>query len=376
MLQSLKNIWTLTLKEFQSLLSDRAMLGIITIIFTVAVIAITNGVSIDVKNATVAVVDHDRSPLSQRITSALLSPYFQPPVLFEDMAEAHAAMDKAEYIFIMDIPPHFEEDVLKARHPAIQITADATALSQAGVGFVYLQQIISEETLRYFQLANPAQFLPMKPVINVSFNPNTDSRWYLAVMNVATFTFMLAMLLVGAAVIRERERGTMEHLLVMPITANEIAAAKIIANSTVIALAALASMQFVVKGILAIPISGSLALFALGIIVFLFSATALGVLLATTAPTMPQFILLMLPMYIVLRLISGGETPLASMPNWLQTVSQASPMTQFVEYSSAVLFRNADITLVQKPLFIMAMMGVLFLVLALSHFRSMLDKQG
>lgn len=371
-----RNTLTLTLKEFRSLLSDAVMMGLIIVIFTVAVIAIAKGISIEVRNASVAIVDEDHSVFSRRLADSLQAPYFQSPQHLPSLKEAQQAMDKGDYIFVLVLPPQLEKDLLRGAKPEIQVIADATALSQAGIGFGYLQHIIQREALALLGQGDMADLLPLQPHLNITFNPNTDSSWFLALANVSTFVFMLAMLLVGAAVIRERERGTIEHLLVMPVSANEIAAAKIIANGTVIALATLASVQFIVKGVLNVDLSGSMALFALGTVVFLFSAAALGILLAIAAPSMPQFALLMLPIYIVLRIISGGETPLASMPDWLQNISQASPMTQYVSFSNAVLFRNAPLYLVQKELLIMGGIGLAFLLIALLRFRSMLDKQG
>lgn len=371
-----RNTLTLTLKEFRSLLSDAVMMGLIIVIFTVAVIAIAKGISIEVRNASVAIVDEDHSVFSRRLADSLQAPYFQPPQHLPSLKAAQQAMDKGDYIFVLVLPPQLEKDLLRGAKPEIQVIADATALSQAGIGFGYLQHIIQREALALLGQGDMTDLLPLQPHLNITFNPNTDSSWFLALANVSTFVFMLAMLLVGAAVIRERERGTIEHLLVMPVSANEIAAAKIIANGTVIALATLASVQFIVKGVLNVDLSGSMALFALGTVVFLFSAAALGILLAIAAPSMPQFALLMLPIYIVLRIISGGETPLASMPDWLQNISQASPMTQYVSFSNAVLFRNAPLHLVQKELLIMGGIGLAFLLIALLRFRSMLDKQG
>lgn len=375
-MKSLHNIFTLTRKEFRSLLSDKVMMSIIVVIFSFAVIAIAKGISIEVKNASIAIVDEDRSAFSRRLAANIQAPYFQPPQYFATMQAAQVAMDSGDFIFIMMLPPQLEKDLLSGVATEVQIIADATALSQAGIGFSYLQQIIMREAMALRGMGDMEALLPLVPVINVHFNPNTDSSWFLALANVATFVFMLAMLLVGAAIIRERERGTMEHLLVMPVSANQIAAAKIIANSAVIAVATLLCVQFIVKGVLAVGIAGSMPLFAFGTVVFLFSAAALGILLAIAAPSMPQFSLLMLPIYIVLRIISGGETPLASMPDWLQSLSQCSPMTQYVSFTNAVLFRQAPLALVQKELIIMGGIGSSFLLIALLRFRSMLDKQG
>lgn len=371
----LSNVATLTLKELKSLLSEKGLLFIIAFMFTFATYSIATGISVDVKNASIGIIDHDNSTLSQRLQSAIAPPYFQPPQAV-DVRDAQSAMDHSEYVFILDIPPNFEADVIAGKHPSVQLLIDATAVAQAGVGSLYLQQIIQQEAYAYLQQPSPLSMMPVNVSINRWFNPNGESAWFVATIYVVTSIFMLSMMLVGAAIIREKERGTIEHLLVMPVTASEIAFGKILSNSLVIAFIAWLSMIFVLQLWLQIPINGSLTLFMTGTFVFLFSASALGVMLATAAPTLPQFALLALPVYVVLRLFSGADSPFESMPIWLQKLSVFSPMTQYANFSADVLFRDASFELVLHYIVYMALMGVVFLFIAMRQFRNMLDKQS
>ena len=141
------------------------------------------------------------------------------------------------------------------------------------------------------------------------FNPNNDSAWFTSVMQIATNVTILAIVLVGAAVIREREHGTIEHLLVMPVRASEIALGKIAANGLVILAAALLSLWGVVRLGLGVPVNGSWLLFGAATALYLFSATALGMWLATMTPSMTQFGLLVVPVYAIAYLLSGAASP-------------------------------------------------------------------
>lgn len=375
MLRRLKNIWILSLKEFKSLFGDAVLMGLIVVFLSVAVYSVSTGITTEVRHASIAVMDADHSPLSYRIRDALLPPYFKPAVDVNPQ-DIDKAMDKGEYVFALNIPAHFQRDVLAGRSPTIQVLVDATAVTQASVGLVYINQIIQQESERFLQQNRAEDALPIQPTVNVMFNPNGESTWYLGVTQVVANVTLLAMILVGAAVIREREHGTIEHLLVMPVHAGEIALAKILANGIVVTIAALLSLQLVVNGWLKVPLNGSLWLFTLGIGIYLFSVTSLGIWLATLAPTMPQFGLLCLPIYIVLRLLSGSESPLESMPAFFQTITWYSPVTQFVQFGQDVLFRNADFTIVWQKLAIMFVMGLVFLFLSLSRFRNMLAQQN
>jgi ABC-2 type transport system permease protein len=195
-------------------------------------------------------------------------------------------------------------------------------------------------------------------------------------MQIVSNAALLAMLLVGAAIIREKERGTIEHLLVMPVRAFEIALSKVISNAIVIAIASIVSLYIVVHFWLGVPLTGSVPLFILALMLFLFAVGSLGILLGTFAPTMPQFGLLVIPVYMVLRLLSGGESPREGMPDWVQVLTQFSPQTQFVQTTQNILNRQAGLDIVWPNLVYMSIMAILFFIFALSRFKNMLANQG
>jgi len=140
----------------------------------------------------------------------------------------------------------------------------------------------------------------------------------------------------------------------------------------VVMLAAMISLFLIVKGALGVPVAGSIPLFALGLFVYLFSVTALGIMLATMVRSMPQFGLLAFPVFIVMNLLSGGQTPLESMPMWLQKTMQFVPSTHFVSFSQAVLFRDANLSMVWPDLAKMFAIGTAYSIFTLSRFRKML----
>ena len=368
--KSLANIYRLGVKELLSLRSDRVMVLLIVYVFTLAIYSVATGASTEVANAAVALINEDRSPLSQRIQDALLQPYFQPPARLA-VADLDAAMDAGRYTFVLDIPPNFQADVRAGRQPAIQINVDATAMSQAGMGASYLQNIIAQEILAFAQGREGEPQLPVDLVVRAQFNPNLKSSWFLAVMQLINNITLLAIILTGAALIREREHGTIEHLLVMPLRPAEIMLAKIWANGLVIVVAAVLSLYGVVQGWLQVPIAGSIPLFLAGTVIYLFSVTALGIFLATLTRSMPQFGLLAIPVFMVMNLLSGGTTPLDSMPELLQTIMQLSPSTHFVSFAQAILYRGAGFAVVWPNFAAVAASGAVFFVIALLRFRRM-----
>jgi ABC-2 type transport system permease protein len=368
MSRALGNIFNLGIKELYSLRSDVVMVFLILYTFTVAIYTVANGVKTEVRNASIGVVDEDQSDLSRQFTSALLKPYFKPPQRLSH-PEIDDALHSGRQAFVVDIPPKFEADILAGRRPTVQISVDATAMTLAGNGTAYIQSILSGEVLSFLERDSDAS-APIAVVVRSRFNPNLDSSWFTAIMQIINNVTMLSMILAGAAVIRERERGTIEHLLVMPVTPNQIMLAKAWANGAVILAAVLVSLTVVVRGFLGVQINGSLALFALGTAAFLFAMTSFGITLATLARSMPQFGLLAIPFFVIMNMLSGGVTPLEAMPEWLRVVMLASPSTHYTSFAQSVLLRGAGLDVVWPQLLAIVSIGAALFGYALLRFRA------
>jgi ABC-2 type transport system permease protein len=371
--RNLRHIYQLGVKELMSLLRDPVLLFLIIYSFTFSVYTPAKSAVMDVVNASIAVVDEDSSVLSRRITESFLPPLFLPPrqIVFGDI---NHAMNTGQYTFIVDIPHYFQRDIGNDAQPTVEITADATAMSQAGRGPDYIRKIMTRTAAPFWPGAQAPQNQDLVQLNSrARFNPNYQQSWFVAINQIINNITVLAIFLTGAAVLREREHGTLEHLLVMPLKPYELMFAKIWANGLVVVITALASLFVIVRGALGVPIAvQSVPLFAGGLGVYLFSVTALGVMLATLVRSMPQFGLLAFPTFIAMSLLSGGQTPLESMPLWLQRVMQFVPSTHFVSFSQAVLFRNATLSMVWLPLTLMFVIGSVYSVFTLSRFRKML----
>lgn len=362
------NIYRLMIKELRSIRSDPVMLVLVVYAFSIAVYTVANGASTEATNLAVGVVDEDRSELSRKIADGLTPPLFRPAVEIAP-SEINATMDSGRFVFVIEIPPHFQADVLAGRQASVQVNADATAITQAGNGAVYIQTIIMNETSAFVTGREASYPAPVKAVVRVKFNPNLKSGWFTSVMQVINNVTMLTMILTGAALIRERELGTVEHLLVMPVVPAEIMLAKMLANGLVTLLAAALSLVFVVEWWLRVPIVGSIALFVGGSFFYVFTVAALGILLGTIAASMGQFGLLVIPVLLVMMLLSGSMTPMESMPDWLQYMMQIiNPTPHFVAFAQGVLYRGAGFSIVWPDLVAIAAIGAVYFAFALRRF--------
>ena len=370
MRRALANIVWLGLKEVRSMLHDAALLGLVIYAFTLAIYAQSQGTTGELHAAAIAIVDQDHSQLSRNIAKAFLPPYFQPAVHIEPQ-DVDRRLDTAIDTFILDIPPHFERDVAAGRAPAVQVNVDATAAMQAGIGAGYIQQIVAAQITRFVGRTDAASADPVTLVTHLAYNPNALTAWFNSIMGIVQNVTMLAIILAGAAVVREREHGTMDHLLVMPLTPLEIAMAKIVGNGFVITVASAVSLTLIVRLALRIPVQGSIPLFLCGVMVYLFFSTAIGIFLGTIARSMPQIGLLFMLVAVPMMLLSGANTPVESMPLTLQYIMQASPATHFVAYAKSILLRGAGFDVVWPQFLIVFAIAVLFLMLALHRFRRM-----
>ena len=369
LLTHLSNIYRLVWKELRSIRADPMMLILVAYTFSIAVYTVATGASTEAKDLTVGVVDEDRSDLSRDLLTALNPPLFKRSVVI-NADEIDRDMNNGRLIFVLEIPPKFQSDLLTGRQTSLQLNVDATAMAQAGNGALYIQTIIAQEIANFRAGREAALRAPVNVVVHAKFNPNLYAYWFSSVMQVVNNITMLAVILTGAALIREREQGTVEHLLVMPVVPAEIMLSKIIANGLVILIAAILSLNLVVQWWLKVPIAGSLTLFVVGATLYAFTVAALGILLGTIASTMGQFALLAAPILLIMQLLSGGATPMESMPVWLQYVMQIiSPTPHFVAFSQAVLYRGADLTIVWPLLAAMALIGSVYFAFALLRFR-------
>jgi ABC-2 type transport system permease protein len=367
-MRSLQNIFWLGLKELRSLMSDVVMVVFVVYAFTFAIYIQATGTSSEVNNASIAFVDEDGSTLSKELINAFYPPRFKLARTIT-AGEVEEEMDQGQLMFAVVIPPRFEHDLRAGRNPAIQVNIDATAMQQAGVGAGYVRNIINDRVASFLKRTEASPQQPVNLVVRKLFNPNGISSWFKSVVAIINQITLLTVILTGAAVIREREHGTLEHLLVMPLNAFEIAMAKVWANSLVILVATGASLFFVVQTALDVPFAGSVTLWFAGVVLYLFFATALGIFLGTVSRSMAQFALLIILVIVVLMLLSGGSTPVESQPKWLQYLTYFLPARHFVSFSQVIIYRGGGLSAVWSQFLMVGAIGLAFFVYSLGLFR-------
>jgi ABC-2 type transport system permease protein len=375
MARALFNICHLGIKELWGLWRDPAMLVLIVFMFGFSVYSGSKAIPETLNRAPIAIVDEDASPLSLRIASAFYPPQFVGPSMIT-LSEVDEGMDAGIYTFALVIPQGFQRDVLAGKSPTVQLNVDATRMTQAFSGSGAVQQIVLGEVNAFVQRHQGSASAPVSLAMRMRFNPSLSQGWFGALTELVNHITMVSILLCGAALIREREHGTIEHLLAMPVTPTEIMLSKVWSMGLVVLVATALSLRLVVQALLDIPVQGSVGLFLFTTGLMLFATTAMGIFLATMARSMPQFALLLILILLPLEMLSGGRTPLESMPLALQYLMRGAPTTQYNLASQAVLFRGAGIEVIWPNLLALTVIGAVFFGVALRRFRKTLQQMA
>ena len=368
MRRTLKNIWELGLKELIGLLRNPLMLLLIAYSFTLSIKDSASAAKDTINEVAIAIVDEDDSALSRRIRDALLPPHFKKAVVIPSY-EADRVLNEGKYTFVLVLPLNLERDILGGRKPSVQLNIDATQMSVAYAGAGAVEAIVNTEIARHLSRGS----VPKESFISLQtrnrYNPNLTPMWSQAISDLVNAISMLAIILTGSALIGEREHGTMEHLLVMPVTPFEIMVSKIWAMTAVVLLAVTLTIFGVIKWSLEIPIAGSIPLFLAGVAIVLFAINSLGIFLATVANSMPQLGMLVILVLMPMNMLSGGSTPLESMPPFIRRLASLLPTTHFNTFSSDILYRGVGIEVVWKSFLAIFAIGLVLFLLSLWRFR-------
>ncbi|WP_146345713.1 ABC-2 transporter permease [Phaeobacter marinintestinus] len=371
-MRNLLNTLRLTMKELRAIRGDTLMIVLIIYVFSAAVWLVSQAASTEVRDLSVAVVDEDHSQLSARLIDSIQAPLFTTPILLSPKEADQAQLD-GKYVLVVSIPPRFERDLRAGKEATVLLLADATAVAFAGTGSTYMAQLLAQEITEYLTPGESDSSL-VDVVFRNRFNPNTTAMWFSSVMQLMSNVTVLMLILSGSSMIREREHGTIEHVMVMPVRPHEIVLSKIAATGLVILVASVLSLIIVVEGLMGVPVSGSLALYVLGAGLYVVAVGSLGLMVASFTRNMGQFGLLVIPVIIILYLLSGGVTPLESMPDWLRILMQwVNPATHFVSFAQSVLYRGSGIELVYPELLAIAAMASVAVALVLVRFRKILS---
>jgi ABC-2 type transport system permease protein len=331
-------------KEWSQLFRDVPILLILLWSFTGAVFTGGHGISSEIRDYPIVVLDLSRSPASRELVSRFRAPYFRIVTYLAGERELIAALDEGKASLAIVIPPDFERRAREAG-ARFQVIMDGTQSTSATIAGAHIQTIANgygvELLARRWRATGSAAGIPQIDArIRVEYNPNLLETWFSSLLEVLNQVTMISMLLAAAAMVREREHGTVEHLLVSPLRPAELFAAKVIPVVVVVPLAALGSLFGMVHGVFGTPIRGSVALFYGVSVLYVFAMASLGLAIAGVAKNLGQAMMMLLLVLYPMLLLSGAFTPPESMGPLVRYGGLLSPVRHYIDLGYQVLFKG------------------------------------
>lgn len=370
-----RRLGVMTVKEVRQLLRDPVLLSFMAFVFTVNIYLQGSSVSMQLNRAPMVVQDSDHSAASRELIYRFRPPYFRLDGEVDSSREAIGLLDRGKAMVTLDIPPRFQESLLNGEFAAVQLQVDATHPMPGFLASSYAARIVGQFSLEW-GLAREGlsggslEGLPL--VIDdqrVWFNPNQKDTWFMPISELLEGITLFAILLPAAAMVREKERGTVEQLLVSPLTPFQIMFPKVIAMTAVILLGVSVSLLAVLGLAFQVPMQGSLPLFYVVTTLYVFTNAGLGLFVATVARNLAQVGLLSLLILGPILLLSGLWTPPEAMPIWMRWATMASPLRHYIDASYGILLKGAGLDLLWDSVLAIGVLGVLIFSFGMRRFR-------
>lgn len=319
--------------------------------------------NLDIENARIAFVDRDHTPQSRSLRAAFdASPYFEVREDIEQESEVQRVLDAGEVLAVVRILPGFARDMTRGG-AKVQVLVDGTNSNNASIVTGYANRLIAG-----FGRSGGVELAQTR----VWFNPELKSRYYFipgVVMNILT---IITMMLTALALVREREIGTMEQLMVSPLQPVELIIGKTIPFVVIgfiqfFAILALARLVFNV------PFRGSLLLLTSAVGLYLLTTLGAGVLISTISKTQQQAVLTVFLYFMPVFMFSGFTFPVRNMPDSIRWIAAINPQRYFIDILRGVFLKGSGLDVLWEPMLILGVIGTLVLATSVLRFRRKLD---
>lgn len=359
-------IGSLILKDTIQFARDKTILAVVFWMYTIEVLICGYGMTFEVKDLPVAVVDNDRSPVSRALIEHFeLSEAFKIVGYPAHQAEAESWMRKGDAQYTLVIPVNFEQDLKNSKSPQLQVLLDGTNSNAAALAKDYTAEIVNR-----FQNeldADAGSVGVVRPAVQIWYNRTQTLESFVVLSMILAAVLMVGTIHSAATITREKEVGTVEQLMVTPTRIWEMFLAKTVPTLVVGILGFFPSL-FIIWWF-GVPIHGNLFLFLAFTAVFLFSAIAIGVLIASITKTLQQALLLCFFGLFPIMFLSGTMTPIDSMPQVIQPWTQLSPLRHYMEIAMGIFLKGVGFAELWPAGLKMAGIGAVLYLIAAWRFR-------
>ncbi len=364
----------MTVKELLQLGRDGFLMFAIFFLFTIDIV-MTGNVRLELNHATVVVHDADHSEASRELIYRFRPPYFKLGGEILNARQGILLLDQGQALVVLDIPANFQQSLLNGEHTDVQVLVDSSNTVLGSLAASYSSQIIGQYG---FDAALKRMGVTEKNLENVPmlvdqhrvwYNPNQNDQWFIPISELLVVITILAIMLPAAAAVREKEHGTIEQLMVSPLSPIQILLPKIISMTMVILLGTAVSLFLVILPLFHIPIKGSLLLFFSVTGIYTIATSGLGLFISTMSRNLAQAAMLAILILMPMIFLSGAWTPPEAMPAGLRQAMYLSPLYYFIEMSYGILLKGAGVNILWDSLLSLTLLGGVIFAIGLWRFR-------
>ena len=375
----LRRIRGLVRKEFAQIVRDVPLVILLLWAFTAAVYSAGKGRATETSEVATAVYDLSRGPASREFLSHLQRPYFKTVAYLEHESDIASWLNRGKAAIVVIVPPDFQRDIDGGRQAHIQVLTDGALAMSATVAVAYIAAISARYSVDVLQRAGRGVVRgPMlEERLRVTFNPNMLSAWFAGLLELLNMCTMVSLLLTASTLVREKERGTVEQLLVSPVRPIEIFLAKIAPTIVLVLLLSMFSFALVLVPAFHLPIRGSLLLFYSVTALYVFAMTSMGIAIAVVARNLAQAIMIMILILQPMIFLSGAWNPPEAMSPWMRWISLVSPLRYYIDFAFGVVLKGNGLRVLLGDVAGIAVLGSVLFVFSLLWFeRSLRVKSG
>lgn len=370
-----EQVRVLMLKELKQLLKDRALFAYTIFIFTLDVMLAAGASSIELRRAPLAVVPAQHSAAGRELIARLRPPYFELRRQIADVREASMLLDRGEVRAVLVLPERFQDDLALGRQTEVQLLVDTAQANQGFLVASYATRIAAEFGAGWARRTmlregvDPDRLPELRADIRYAYNATLNEVWFNTVSEWLTMLTIAAIVLPAAALVRERERGTIEQLLVAPLAPLQVVLSKVMAMVLVMLTGTAVAVLGVMHAGYAVPLRGSLGLFVAVVALFTMACAGVGIVASGFARNSGQMSLIVILVVVPMVMLSGTWNMVESMPRWLQLLTELSPLRHFIVLAYGILIRGAGLEVLWPALLKMLALGAALFAIGVLRFR-------
>ena len=375
-----RRLRAMSLKELLQLWRDPVLLFLIVYAFTADIYNAGSGVTLQLNQAAMAFQDHDRSAASRELLGRFQSPHFNNLGTVAHESQGQRLLDDSGALFVLDIPPQFGQTLARGGTTQVQMQVDASNSVLGFLAYSDATQILARyglETGLARAGFGTGQGLAAVPMVNnqprVWFNPNENDGWFMSISELLNVITVFAILLPAAAMVREKERGTIEQLIVSPLTPFQVMFPKVLAMTLVILAGTTLTLLTVLGPVFHVPFRGSVALFYLVTTLYIFALSGIGLFIATLTRNLAQASMLAILVLAPMMFLSGVWTPPEAMPVVARWGMYLSPLYYYIDAAYGIILKGAGLDLLWDSVLGIVVLGALAGGLGLHYFRRQFD---